>query len=48
MDLVVGIVFLVFFALVGLSLVPFGDSGRSVADRLSPRSAANDKNNHLG
>jgi len=44
----IGIIFLVLFALVALSLVPFGDSGRSVADRVSPRSAANDKNNHLG
>ena len=48
MDLIVGIVFLVFFALITLSLVPFGDSGRSVADRVSPRTGANDKNNRLG
>ena len=44
----IGIGFLVFFILIALSLVPFGDSGRSVADRVAPRSAANDKNSHLG
>ena len=48
MDLLAGLVILIFLALAGLSLVPFGDSGRSVADRVSPRSAANDKNNRLG
>lgn len=42
------IVILVVLALAGLSLVPFGASGRSVADRVSPRSAANTKNDRLG
>jgi hypothetical protein len=34
-------------ALAGL-LVPFGRPKRSIADRVSPRSAANSKNNKLG
>jgi hypothetical protein len=34
--------------LLPLTLIPFGDSGRSVADRISPRSAANIKNDKLG
>jgi hypothetical protein len=48
MDAWYPVVFLVFIVLIALSLVPLGRSGRSVADRVSPRSAANTKNNNLG
>jgi hypothetical protein len=43
-----GIVTLVVLVLAGLSLIPFGPSRRSIADRVSPRSAANTKNSRLG
>ena len=42
------IVLLVFIVLIALSLVPLGRSGRSIADRVSPRSAANNKHDKLG
>ena len=43
-----GIGILIVLVLAGLCLIPFGSSSRSIADRVSPRSAANIKNNRLG
>ena len=48
MDAWYPVVFLVFIVLIALSLVPLGRSGRSIADRVSPRSAANNKHDKLG
>jgi hypothetical protein len=42
------IVLVGFMATVAGLLVPFGSPKRSIADRVSPRSAANSKNNKLG
>jgi hypothetical protein len=47
MELVGLVVFLVIIAAIALSLVPFGSTGRSVADRVAPRSRANTDNSKL-
>ena len=43
-----GIVLIVFLVLIGLTLVPFGDTHRSIADRVSPRSPTDPTNDKLG